>query len=195
MACVSGEAKTEGIAERVSGMKDAKDKVERLLQRNSDEQLADFDWDQLNTAISSRVDQVKKRRTAGRRYPIVFKIAAGIAAAAVVVVAVTVQMERSPTEKPPVVRLHETGTAEVELVGHRGSASVEVKRATGKAYAMVAIGRAEKKLAKCDIQVIDLGGSGKARDNQAAWIIISRPEPMYADNGLSKDVKDVICLF
>ena len=171
-------------------MKDAKDRVERLLQRNSDEQLADFDWDQLNAAISSRVDQVEKRERAGRRYPIVFKIAAGIAAAAVVVVAVTLQIE-----KPPVVRLHESGTARVELIGRTGSASIEIKHATGESYAAVAIGPSERKLAKCDIQVIDLGGSDKARDSQAAWIMISRPEPMYADNGLSRDVRDMICLF
>ena len=115
MACISGEAKTKGIAERVSGMKDEQEKLERLLKRNADEQLADIDWGQLNAAISTRVDQAEKRKASGRKYPIVFKIAAGIAAAvAVVVVVVTLQMERSPTEESPYVRLHDAGTAEVE---------------------------------------------------------------------------------
>jgi hypothetical protein len=191
VACVSSEEETKGIAERVSGMKDEKEKLERLLQRNADEQLADFGWDQLNAAISSRVDQVEKGRRVWIKRASILKIAAGIAAAAaVVVVAVTVHRE-----KPPVIRLHESGAAMVELIGRRGSASVEIEHATSRAYAMVAIGPGEKKLAKCDIEVIDSNGSGKASDSQAAWIIISRPEPMYADNGFNKDIRDMICLF
>jgi hypothetical protein len=190
VACISGEAEIKGIAERVSGMKDANDKVERLLQRNTDEQLADFDWDQLSAAISRRVSQVEKQKASKRKYPIVFKVAAGIAAAAVVVVALTLQIE-----KPPVVRLHESGTARVELIGRTGSASIEIKYATDESYATVAIGPGERTVAKCDIEVIDSNGGGKAGDRRAAWIIISRPEPMYADDGFSKDIKDMICLF
>ena len=163
MACISGEAKTKGIAERVSGMKDSKDKVERLLQQNADEQLVDFDWDRLNAAISSRVGQVEKSKASRRRYPVVFKVAAGIAAVAVVVVAVTVQMENSSGLRPA-----DRGRAVVKLIGKRGSASVEI---------------------------IDSAGGGETSGSQAAWIIISRPEPVYADNGFSKDIKDTICLF
>lgn len=164
MACISCKAKIEGIAERVSGMKDEEERIESLLQRNADEQLAGFDWGQLNAAISSRVDQAEKRRSSGRKYPIVFKIAAGVAAAVViVVVAVTVRMAKSPDIRP-----QDSGTARVELIGRRGSASVEI---------------------------IDSAEDVEARSAQAAWIIISKPERVYADNGINRDTMAMICLF
>ena len=59
---------------------------------------------------------------------------------------------------------------------------------------VVDIGGGERKMAMCDIEIIDLNGELK-RDKQAAWIIISRPEPMFADNGVSRDMSDMICLF
>jgi hypothetical protein len=145
-------------------MLDENKKIERLLERNTDEQLADFDWEQLRAAISRRVSQVEKQKASKRKYPIVFKVAAGVAAAAaVVIVALTVQMKDAAD-----IPLRDGGTARVELAGNRGSASV---------------------------QIIEPVNDVEPRSTQAAWIIISRPEPVYADNGFSKDIKDTICLF
>ena len=145
-------------------MKDEQERLERLLRRNVDEQLADFDWERLSTAISSRVSQVEEQKASKRKYPIVFKVAAGIAAAAaVVIVALTVQMEDAPD-----IRLYDAGTAKVEFIGNIGSASV---------------------------QIIDPVEDVEPRSTQAAWIIISKPKRVYADNGLSRGIKDVICLF
>ena len=58
MACVQGKAKIEGIAERVSGMKKEKEKIDLLLERNASEQLAGVNWDGLHAAISERLNQV-----------------------------------------------------------------------------------------------------------------------------------------
>jgi len=35
----------------------------------------------------------------------------------------------------------------------------------------------------------------KERDSQPAWIIISRPVRVLADNGINRDVMSMICLF
>lgn len=145
-------------------MLDENEKLERLLERNADEQLADFDWGQLSAAISSRLDQVEKHRRVGRKYPIVFKVAAGVAAAAaVVIVALRVQMKDAPD-----TRLPDAGTAKVQLIGNRGSASV---------------------------QITDPVDDVEPQSTQAAWIIISKPERVYADNGLNRDTMAMICLF
>ena len=50
-------------------------------------------------------------------------------------------------------------------------------------------------MARCDVEIIDLNGDLKKEREQAAWIIISRPEPMFADNGVNRDMSDMICLF
>jgi len=45
------------------------------------------------------------------------------------------------------------------------------------------------------VEIIDLNGDLKKESDEPTWIIISRPEPVYADNGISRDVMSMICLF
>jgi len=144
-------------------MKNEREKVDLLLEKNAAEQLAKVDWEGLNAAILSRLDQAGPIETSAIGFPTVFKIAAGVAAAAVILVALVVR-----TDKPSALRLPNGGTAVVNFIEAKGSASIEI------------VGTSE--------------GRGKS-STRAAWIIISRPEPMYADNGESRDTMDLICLF
>ena len=80
MACVSGKEKIEGISEKVSGMNNNEDKLDDLLKRNITKQLADIDWDDLNAAISGRLDKVHQTRKSASGLPVWFKISAVTAA-------------------------------------------------------------------------------------------------------------------
>lgn len=66
-------------------MKEKKEKIDLLFERNAAEQLAGVDWDGLNRAISGRLDQADQRKTSAMRYRRIIKSAAALAAAAAVI--------------------------------------------------------------------------------------------------------------
>ena len=191
MVCVSSKAEIKGITERIPMMKDRKEKIDLLFEKNAAEKLSGVDWDGLNTAISRRLDEVEGRNTSALKYRRVFKIAAGVAAAAaVVIIAVMIK-----TEKPADMQLEEGQRAVVKFIESKGTALVEIKRAGSKSQVWVDVGGSERKVARCDVKIIDLNGGLKKESEQAAWIIISRPKRVLADNGINGDVMSMICLF
>jgi hypothetical protein len=171
-------------------MKEDRERIDRLLEKNAAEQLADVDWERLNTAISGRLGQVGRLGVSTIRFPVVLKAAAGLAAAAVILIAVAVI-----TDGPSDLQLPKGSSAIVKVLEPAGSASVVIEQAAGKHSAFVEIGRTGKEMAKCDVKIIDVNGDAEERGGRAAWIMISRPEPVYADNGVSKDMTDIISLF
>jgi len=172
-------------------MKEKKDKIDLLFERNAAEQLAGVDWDVLNRAILGWLDQADRRKTSAVRYPRIIKSAAALAAvAAVVLIAVMVGTDRRRG-----VQLEEGGGAVVKFIKAEGSAVVEIKQASAKARVEIEIGRGERKVAICDVKITDLNGDLKKEVGRASWIIISRPEPVFAHNGNSRDIMSMICLF
>lgn len=191
MVCVSSKAEIKDTTERIPMMKDRKEKIDLLFGKNAAEQLSGVDWDGLNAAISRRLDEAEARKSSTRKHRSVFKIAAGIAAAAAVVfIAVMIS-----TEKPTDLQLEEGSRAVVKFIESKGTALVEIKGAGSKSQVTVDIGSSQLKVARCDIKIMDLNGDLKERDSQTAWIIISRPERVLADNGINRDVMSMICLF
>ncbi len=193
MACVSSKAEVKGITERVPVMKGKKEKIDLLFERNAAEQLGGVDWDRLNAAISTRLDKAQQSKTSTRKYPTVFKIAAGVAAAAAVVL-ISVMIK---TEKLADLQLEKGTRAVVKFIESRGTASVEIKGAAGTSQVSVSVGGSERRVARCDVKIIDLNGDFQKDSERATWIIISRPgpEPVYVDNGLSSDMMGMIYLF
>lgn len=189
MVCVPGKEKAESITERVSGMK--KESIERLLDRNANEQLAGFDWDRLNKSISDRLDRAGGSRTFVINYGNVFKIAAGIAvaAAAVVIIAILVR-----TEPPGTRRFENDGKAVVTLIENAGSASVEIKQKSAGAALVIDTQMNRKNLAVCEIEIINSNADNVTNASRAAWIIIRVPEPVLVDDGQSRDEADLACL-
>jgi hypothetical protein len=109
-------------------MKDDEERIEDLLQRNADEQLSNVDWNKLNRAILSRLDQSRRSKTFAIRYPTVFKVAAGVAvAAAVVFIAVMVRMDT-----PTTVRFENGAKTTVQFIQSKGTASVEILDVNGQ---------------------------------------------------------------
>jgi len=190
VACVQGKAKTKSITERVSGMRKGKEKIDVLLERNASEQLAGINWDGLNATISEKLNQADQSRTYKINYQRVFKIAAGVtAAAAVVIIAVMIG-----TDTPTTERFESRGRAEVKFIESKGTASVEIEHASVKAAAVVELGGSGRKVAKCDIKIIDAGEDKEKNGSRAAWIIIRIPEPVLADDGISRDEADFASL-
>lgn len=171
-------------------MKDKNEQIDFLLERNTTEQLETVDWDRLNAAISSRLDQARQRKTSWIDRPTVFKIAAGLSAAvAIVLIVVLVR-----TDTPTAVRFEKGGSAVVKFIESKGSASIQIQPIAAKSQVSIDIGGSSREVAKCDIEIIDMNGDRQKDRNQAEWIIIRIPQPVLADNGISKDEKDLICL-
>jgi hypothetical protein len=170
-------------------MKDENEQIDLLLERNTTEQLETVDWDRLNTAISRRLDQARQHKTSGIGWPTVFKIAAGlVAAAAIVLVAVMVR-----TDTPTAMRFENGGSAVVEFVESKGSASIQIQPIAAKSQVSIDIG-GSREVAKCDIEIIDVKQEQQKNGRRPAWIIIRMPEPALADNGTSRDEMDLMCL-
>jgi len=173
MACVPGEKEIEDIAEKVSGMNKKIDKIDALLRRNTAGQLAGVDFDDLNAAISGRLDEAQKRKTPAPKFIKVFKTAAVTAAAAAVFIIVMVNF----TEK-------------------KGSATVAFINPSERAQVQVNIAGRDISRGKSTVKIIDSGTArkqqGKIRPN---WFVISRAEPASAKNGAARDARDIACLF
>jgi len=153
-------------------MLDEEERIGSLLQRNADEQLRKIDWDKLNSAISERLDRARQSKTSVIRFPAIFKIAAVVAAAVAVLCAVVM----------------------IDFGDREGWARVKIEDVSGRSHVIVDIG-AGKTLAKVSVQISDPGTAQKEDDIQPAWFIISRTEPLYADNGVDNNMRDVMCLF
>jgi hypothetical protein len=172
-------------------MKNEKERIDLLFERNVEEQLVEVDWDKLNAAISAQLDEAERGKTSSSKLPTVFKIAAGVAAAAAVMfIAMIVR-----TEKPMDLQLKDGQRAVVKFVETKGSASVEIISMSGRSQVLVDIGYARTGIAKADVEIIDRNGEGKENGSRAAWIIIRMPEPALADNGANGHLRDLIRLF
>jgi hypothetical protein len=171
-------------------MKNENEQIDLLLERNTTEQLETVDWDRLNAAISGRLDQVRQHKTLWTCRPTAFKIAAGLAAAtAIVLLAVMVR-----TDMPTGVRFENGGSAVVEFVESKGSASIQIQPIAAKSQVSIDIGGSRREVAKCDIEITDVKQEQQKNGRRPAWIIIRMPEPALADNGTSRDEMDLVCL-
>jgi hypothetical protein len=171
-------------------MKGEKDRIDRLLDRNASEQLARINWDQLTDEISARLDQGRRAEVARSGWPSFFKIATGLAAAAIIIVAIVALRMHGPSE----MQAPEDRTAVVEFVNRQGGASVQINETTGKSLVVVHDGRDDRKVATCIVDIIDRNGDSERESSRAAWIIISKSQRTLAENGQSKDETDVLCM-
>jgi hypothetical protein len=169
-------------------MKHEKERIDLLLDENAAEQLTKVDWNRLTDEISTRLDQARNGETSPNKYPTFFKIATGVAAAAAVVFAVIMLRIPRPSDSLPT----EGRFAVVEFVDKRGAASIEIKHTGRKSLVTVRVGRTDKEVAKCDVEIIDRNADLKADNSRAAWMIISMPRPTFADNGHSREETDLI---
>ena len=109
-------------------MRQEKETIDLLLDRNANEQLAGVNWNGVNAAISERLNQADQNKTSTKTYRRVFKIAAGVtAAAAVVFIAVMIK-----TDTPTTVRFENGGKAIGTFVESKGSAKVKILDSNGQ---------------------------------------------------------------
>jgi len=149
------------------------DKIDVLLRRNTAGQLDGVDFDDLNAAISGRLDEAQQRKTPATGFPKVFKIAAVTAAAAAVFIIV---MVGSTGEK---------GTATVAFINRSDRVQVQVnivERDISRGWG--------------DVRIIDSGTARKQEGNtRPNWLVISKAEPASENNGAGRDVRDILCMF
>lgn len=172
MACVSGEKEIEGISEKVSRMNKKKDKLDDLLKRNITKQLADIDWDDLNAAISGRLDKMQQTRQYAFGLPVWFKISAVTAAAAVLIIVMIASSNK------------------------KGSATITFINPSDRTRVQVNTVERDTKRDKCEVRIIDLSTTRKQEDKtRPNWFIISQTESVSTNNGLDRDMRDIACLF
>lgn len=170
-------------------MKKNKDKIDILIEKNAAEQLSRINWERLNTAISGRLDKAQRKATFSINFPTLLKTATTIAAAAVVLITVTLNIEKLTD-----IRRDDGRTAEVRFVESKGLASVEIQMASAGSQVAVDIGT-KRMLAECDIEILDKNDGIEESTNHATWIIISEPQRVYAENGANQDMMDIMYLF
>jgi len=170
-------------------MRNEKERIDLLLEQNAARQLAGFEWERLNAAISSRLDQTTRTKTFASIIPMALKVAGGLAAAAVILIAIMT------VDTPDDLRLDNGQRAVVRFAEPAGTASVQIGHTPLKSQVFVAVAPARSTLAKCDVRIIDVEDERERNGLRPAWIIITRPEPVFADNGKAKDMRDLICMF
>jgi hypothetical protein len=141
-------------------------------------------------AISQKLDNAERGKVPTVRYRVLFKFAAGFAAAAAMVI-VAIMLRTEPS-KP--VQTVSDGKATVSFIDNKGSASVEIKQ---KKFANIVVqisGLKSQNIARCDIEIIDTNEDAQKPRDRATWIIIRVPEPVLVDNGTSRDQTDLACL-
>ncbi|HUV62317.1 MAG TPA: hypothetical protein VMW24_00395, partial [Sedimentisphaerales bacterium] len=143
----------------------------------------------LTHEISARLDQARQIKNPPRRYPAFFKLVAGIAAAALIFVAVVFR-----THEPSDMQEPRGSSAVVESVDKQGAVLIQIKDASGKLLATVQEPRTDKGAVKCDVEIIDRDGDLEAESGRAAWIIISAPSRTLAENEYDREEADLMCL-
>jgi len=198
------EKEIEGFAQRVPGMNEKKEKIDVLLERSAAKELERVDWDRLNASIAKRLDEAQQRKLLLVRFKWILKTAALFAAAvSIIVSAVIYERQRSSGIKIErgtyaAVRLESStkGSASVRIddIAKRACTTVEIARVPS-AKAVVSTMQESSALAKARVDIIDTGEDFRKKRGRAAWIIISRPVRVYADNGVSNYERDLLCLF
>jgi hypothetical protein len=108
-------------------MNKEKEQIDLLLRQNESEQLTGVNWDRLHSSISKKLDQVDNN-TPMISYRRVFKIAAGIAAAAAIVLIAVMVKNDTPLE----VKYENGGKGIVAFIESTGSAKVKILDSNGQ---------------------------------------------------------------
>ena len=110
-------------------MKNEKDKLDLLLEQNTNEQLAGVNFEQFNDSILHRLNQVSQQQKKPKvQYRIALKVAAGfVIAAAVATFSILFN-----SEKTEIKQSSDTPRAVVTFSKIRGSAVVEILDSNGK---------------------------------------------------------------
>jgi hypothetical protein len=170
-------------------MKKNNGKVDILIEKNGLEQLSRINWERLNAAISDRLDRVRQDAPISISFSTLLKVAVTTAAAAIVLITVTLNIEKLTN-----IRRDKSRIVEVKFVESKGSASVEIQTASAGSQVAVDI-ETKRILAKCDIEILDKNGGPEESTTRAAWIIIGEPKRVYAENGANQDMMDIMYLF
>lgn len=189
MVCISGKTEAENSSERVFVMKNADEKIYLLLGQNADRQLAGFDWQHLNAAISKRLDKAGEIKKVEGRFRHLSNVTKWIAAAAAIVIITGVILINKQSEN----RLESKGHATVKFIESKGTGSAAIGIASGQADVKIESREGEKTVAAV-VKINDLNGESKKEGKRASWIIITRPQPFIAENKNDNE-KNFICLF
>jgi len=185
-------------------MNQKKEKIDVLLEHNAAGELEKVDWDRLNAAIAKRLDNAQQRNLMFVQLKGILKMAALFAATVSIIVSAVIYKG----EKTLGIKVDKGKYAAVRLENSpKGSASVRIEDIAVRARTRVEMGsvtsgkavvstmQESSALAKARVDIIDTGEDFSKKRGRAAWIIISRPVRVYADNGVSDYERDVLCLF
>jgi preprotein translocase subunit SecF len=183
-------------------MKENLEKIDLLINENTDRQLLAVDWDQLYGRIQKQVDDAEKRTGTVSIKKKIFRWVVGISSAAAVLLVIFALMEN----RNPGLSLPSGQQAVVKLTEHRAVVKTEIEKRTGASHVSVAIeppanraqvrfGQQGHQVAQCDIVIIDQNGqTEKAQTPRPSWIIMMASKPASSENQTDKNQLEIACL-
>lgn len=182
-------------------MKENLDNIEFLIAGNTDRQLAAVDWEQLYSRIQNRLDNTPQQTNGLSIKRMALRWTVGIAAAAILLILLVL----TGNKKPPLL-LPEGQLAVVQLTEHRPIAAVEIGKRDDTSHvsvtmepissqAQVSFSRQDRRLAQCDVVIIEQNGQAEKEKNPLpSWIIIMASKPSVAENQTDQQQLDIACL-
>jgi hypothetical protein len=161
-----------------------KEKLDILLKRNADEQLARVDWQKFDASISSRLDMVSQHRTF--KLPKPLEIAAMIAVACVIAAGILITHYKQ-TITP--------ARAWVELIPANTRTAVQILDPYSQSELIFSAPSANSSMAKCEIEIIEPAEQTNQNFGGPTWFIICKQETSASKNGMSEETASLLCLF
>ena len=183
-------------------MKNPDDKLDSLLNGNTNQLLENFDWNLLQSKISQHLNASAAQRPLS---PVFFKVAAVlIFASSALFLTFTISTDHKnritllDENNAKVTLIEKTPKASVllDLTPDRQPSQVQIHPSKKEAQAIVNLSDPQKHLAKCTVEIIDLNGNTKKDSGtpKTAWIIITFSEPPEGTNETENGETELIYL-
>lgn len=159
-------------------MNDDTHDIDRLLQANTEEQLARLDWDRFGDDVSKRLATIGFRPRPRARYLGPLAVAAGLLLTTGVLVAVIVRL-REPEPVPS---------------SSPGRATVSIQE-SGEGTGSATVAPAADRAVRCEVTLLDSGAPSTDRHTRGSWCVIARRAPCADDPGRTGSRANIVHLF
>jgi hypothetical protein len=187
VACVPGEKKPQGIAQKLPMTESGKEKLDLLLEQNAERQLAKVDWQALNASISSRLNAASK--PAAFKWPVLLRVAAVIAIISAIAALLLL------TDRLSLNRKTAHPVASVEFTHSIAQTAVQILEIPAQAEVSISPTAANSGIAKCEIEIIEPAVKPNLDLGIPTWLIVCKQEPSSAQNSFSEETASLLCLF
>jgi hypothetical protein len=161
-----------------------KEKLDILIERNAEQQLAKVDWQSLNTSITSRLNTAGTQQSFN--WPLLLRIAAIIAVTCVIAAGILIIHNQ---------RANVSARASVELTSGSTRTVVQILDTHSQSEVIFSPPAANSPVAKCEIEIIEPAENTNQNFGGPTWFIICKQETPAVKNGMTEETASMLCLF